>query len=269
MITATVAQRMSLSGRTAVVTGASGALGTVFCTALAELGAGIIAVDRDAQSLESLRTTLKLAPDARLDVLVCDLEDEVQRNALIEKVLCKYPTLDVLVNNAAFVGTSDLQGWASSFAKQSIDTWRRAMEVNLTAAFHLCQAFAPALSAKGRGSIINIGSIYAESAPDWRLYEGTEMGNPAAYAASKAALLQLTRWLSTTLAPDVRANAICPGGIFRNQASSFVKRYEERTPLARMATEQDIVGAFVYLATDLSSYVTGQTLRVDGGWSVW
>jgi NAD(P)-dependent dehydrogenase (short-subunit alcohol dehydrogenase family) len=265
----TVTQKMSLAGRTALVTGASGAIGTVFCTALAELGASILAVDRDAPALERLRAGLKLGADAKLDVMVCDLEDEAQRQALIDQILQEQASLDVLVNNAAFVGTSELQGWATPFAQQSIETWRRAMEVNLTAAFHLCQAFAPALSKTGRGSIINIGSIYAESAPDWRLYEGTPMGNPAAYAASKAGLLQLTRWLSTTLAPRVRANSICPGGVSRNQASSFVERYEARTPMARMATEQDMVGALVYLATDLSSYVTGQTIRVDGGWSVW
>ncbi len=265
----TVAQTMSLSGRTALVTGASGAIGTVFCAALAELGANIIAVDRDAQALENLRTGFQLTAGSRMDLIVCDLEDEAQRRVLIDQTLKKHPSLDVLVNNAAFVGTSELKGWGTPFAEQSLDTWRRAVEVNLTAAFHLCQAFAPALANTGRGSIINIGSIYAESAPDWRLYEGTQMGNPAAYAASKAALLQLTRWLSTTLAPKVRANSICPGGVFRNQAPSFVKRYEERTPMARMATEQDMVGALVYLATDLSSYVTGQTIRVDGGWSVW
>lgn len=264
-----VAQKMSLSGRTAFVTGAAGEIGRVFCAALAELGASIIAVDRDAQALQNMGSSLVLAPKASIDLKVCDLEDEAQRHVLIAETLQNYSSLDVLVNNAAFVGTSALKGWATPLAEQSLDAWRRAVEVNLTAAFHLCQAFAPVLAAPGRGSIINIGSIYAELGPDWRLYDGTQMGNPAAYAVSKAGLLQLTRWLASTLAPTVRVNSICPGGVFRNQAPSFVKRYEERTPLARMATEQDMVGAMVYLATDLSSYVTGQTLRVDGGWGVW
>jgi NAD(P)-dependent dehydrogenase (short-subunit alcohol dehydrogenase family) len=264
-----IATTISLVGRTAVITGAGGAIGAVFCAALAELGASIIAVDRDAAALERLRSGLVLNARAKLDLRLCDLEDQAQRQTLLDQISQQQASLDILVNNAAFVGTSELQGWATPFAQQSLDTWRRAIEVNLTATFHLCQALAPALSATGRGSIINIGSIYAESGPDWRLYEGTSMGNPAAYAASKAALLQLTRWLATTLAPTVRANSICPGGVARNQAPQFVERYEARTPLARMATEQDMVGALVYLATDLSSYVTGQTIRVDGGWSVW
>lgn len=264
-----VAQKMSLSGRTALVTGAAGEIGMVFCAALAELGASIIAVDRDAQALQNMVARIVLDSKASIELKVCDLENEEQRHVLIDETLGRYSSLDVLVNNAAFVGTSALSGWATPLAEQTLNTWRRAVEVNLTAAFHLCQAFAPALAATGRGSIINIGSIYAELGPDWRLYDGTQMGNPAAYAVSKAGLLQLTRWLASTLAPTVRANSICPGGVFRNQAPSFVKRYEERTPLARMATEQDMVGAMVYLATDLSSYVTGQTLRIDGGWGVW
>ena len=105
-------------------------------------------------------------------------------------------------------------------------------------------------------------------APDWNLYEGTSMNNPAAYGASKAGLIQLTRWLSSQLAPQVRVNSISPGGIFRNQEKEFVKRYESKTPLGRMATEDDLKGAIAYLASDLSKYVTGQNLSVDGGWGV-
>ena len=95
------------------------------------------------------------------------------------------------------------------------------------------------------------------------------MGNPAAYAAGKGGLLQLTRWLATVLAPDIRVNAISPGGVWRNQPEAFLKRYIERTPLKRMAAEEDIKGAVVYLASDMSSYVTGQNLMVDGGFTVW
>jgi NAD(P)-dependent dehydrogenase (short-subunit alcohol dehydrogenase family) len=117
-------------------------------------------------------------------------------------------------------------------------------------------------------SIINIASIYGQLGPDWRLYDGTEMGNPAAYSSSKGGLIQLTRWLSTTLTPSVRANVICPGGIFRNQPEMFVSRYEKKTPLGRMATEDDLRGTLGFLASDLSQYLTGQVLTVDGGLGV-
>jgi NAD(P)-dependent dehydrogenase (short-subunit alcohol dehydrogenase family) len=141
--------------------------------------------------------------------------------------------------------------------------------VNLTSVFHLCQLFTPALRSSQGGSIINIASIYGEYGPDWSLYEGTGMANPAAYGASKGGVIQFTRWLATTLGPDVRVNAISPGGVARGQPESFVKRYEARTPLRRMATEDDFRGAIAYLASDMSGYVTGQIVRVDGGWGVW
>ena len=155
------------------------------------------------------------------------------------------------------------------FEEQSIDTWRRALEVNLIAVFELCQGLTPLLEAEKGASIINIGSIYGEYGPDWHLYESTNMSNPAAYGASKGGIIQLTRWLATTLAPHVRVNTISPGGIFRNQPEKFVKRYEAKTPLGRMATEDDFRGVMAYLASDLSGYVTGQNFPVDGGWGVW
>ena len=94
------------------------------------------------------------------------------------------------------------------------------------------------------------------------------MGNPAAYSSSKGGLIQLTKWLSSTLAPDVRVNALSPGGIWRNQPTKFVERYESKTPLGRMGTEEDLKGIIAYLASDLSVYVTGQNIVVDGGWTV-
>ena len=125
------------------------------------------------------------------------------------------------------------------------------------------------LRAKRRGSIINISSIYGAVGPDMSLYDGTSMGNPAAYAVSKGGILQMTRWLSTVLAPDIRVNSITPGGIARNQPLPFVERYEKRTPLRRMGREEDFKGAIAYFASDLSSWVTGENLMVDGGWTAW
>jgi len=122
---------------------------------------------------------------------------------------------------------------------------------------------------ESHGNIINIGSIYGEYAPDWSLYEGTTMSNPAAYGAAKGGLIQLTKWLATTLAPDVRVNSISPGGIERGQAKKFVDRYKSRTPLKRMACEDDFRGVIAFLASNMSSYVTGQNIRVDGGWGIW
>lgn len=260
---------ISIRGHRALITGANGCLGRVFSEALAEVGADLVLVDRPESNLCFLKERLSNTWKVNVCSYSCDLEDESQRNSMIQAVKSDGKGLSCLINNAAFIGASSLHGWAVPFEEQSVETWRRAFEVNLTAAFHLSQSFAPELRHSSLGSIINIGSIYGTNAPDWRLYEGTDMGNPAAYSASKAGLLQLTRWLATTLAPDIRVNAISPGGIYRGQPDTFVQRYISKTPLRRMAVEEDFRGAVLYLATRLSAYVTGHNLVVDGGWSAW
>ncbi len=265
----TVSALMKLEGRRALITGATGKLGSVIADTLAELGASLVLVDRPGADFETLGESLTQRWGVRVRSLPCDLEIQKQRAELVEALKNDGEGLNILVNNAAFVGTSDLRGWGVPFEQQTVETWRRALEVNLTAAFDLCQGLFPVLRASAEPSIVNIASIYGEYGPDWGLYEGTKMSNPAAYGASKGGLIQFTRWLATTVAPDVRVNAISPGGIFRNQPEVFVQRYAARTPLGRMATEDDFRGAVAYLATDLSRYVTGQTLNVDGGWGVW
>jgi NAD(P)-dependent dehydrogenase (short-subunit alcohol dehydrogenase family) len=219
-------------------------------------------------NLQLLRNQLITDWGVKVDYYVCDLEVQNSRIDLIHRVNASQGGLNILINNAALVGTSDLSGWNAPFAEQSIETWRRALEVNLTAAFELSQGLLPLLKESQGGNVVNIASIYGIHAPVWQLYEGTDMGNPAAYGVSKAGLIQLTRWLATSIAPEVRVNAIAPGGIFRNQEEEFVKRYEMMTPLGRMASEDDFRGAIAYLTSDASRYVTGQVLQIDGGWGI-
>lgn len=265
----TVQELMNLKGRRALITGATGGLGSVMADTLAEMGADLILVDRPGTDFAPLTASLQARWGVQVWHYHCDLEQNDQRLELLGLVQNEHTLLNILINNAAFVGASNLKGWVNSFEEQTVETWRRAFEVNLTAPFHLCQGLTPLLKRSPGASIINIGSIYGEYGPDWRLYENTSMGNPAAYGASKGGLHQLTRWLATTLAPDIRVNAISPGGVFRNQPDVFVKRYESRTPLRRMANEDDFRGATAYLASDMSSYVSGEVLSVDGGWGAW
>lgn len=265
----TINSLMNLKGRRALITGATGELGRVMADTLAELGADLVLVDRPEADFKNLTEMLVESWGINVQHYHCDLEQQDQRTKLMECMKSGGEGLNILVNNAAFVGTSELQGWAVPFEAQTVLTWRRALEVNLTAVFELCQGLTPLLKAAKGGSVINIASIYGEYGPDWSLYEGTGMSNPAAYGASKGGLIQLTRWLATTIAPQVRVNAISPGGIARNQPEKFVQRYEVKTPLRRMATEDDFRGAVAYLASDLSSYVTGQNISVDGGWGIW
>ncbi|MBS4051711.1 MAG: SDR family oxidoreductase [Methylomonas sp.] len=265
----TIKQLADLKGRRALITGATGCLGRVMADTLAELGAELVLVDRPGSDFETLAQRLSRQWGVSVEHRNCDLEQQTQRAELIAWLKNSGEGLNVLINNAAFVGTSELQGWGVPFEQQTVETWRRAVEVNLTAAFELCQGLSPLLKAAEGASIVNIASIYGQYGPDWSLYAGTSMSNPAAYAASKGGLIQFTRWLATTLAPHVRVNAISPGGIHRNQPEVFVERYAARTPLGRMATEDDFRGVIAFLASDLSRYITGQNLSVDGGWGVW
>jgi NAD(P)-dependent dehydrogenase (short-subunit alcohol dehydrogenase family) len=261
---------MALDGRVALLTGGAGHIGRTIADALAELGANIALADiSDAGAANAAGELSKRRPGAVAAGFGCDLEQSDSVRDLPRRVRERFGRIDIVVNCAAFVGTSGLEGWTVPFEQQSASTWRRAIEVNLTAPFVLVQAAADDLRASGYGSVINISSIYGLSGPDWRLYEGTSLGNPAAYAASKGGLIQMTRWLATTMAPHVRVNAIAPGGVFRDTPEPFLSRYVARTPLARMAREDDMKGAAAYLASDLSAYVTGQCIAVDGGWTAW
>jgi len=257
-----------IDGRRALITGAAGGLGSMIAATLAEIGADLILVEKPDVSCEDLEQSLFDNFQSQPAIYRCDLEDSVQRNELIEHFVNSGQELSILVNNAALAGTSALAGWSVPFVEQSLDTWSRAIEVNLTAPFQLCQGLYPIMKKSAGPTIINVASIYGTLAPDWNLYEGTSLGNPAAYSASKGGLIQLTRWLASTVAPEVRVNSISPGGIFRNQPQIFVDRYSARTPLKRMAVEDDFAGAIALLSSDLSRYMTGQNLIIDGGWGI-
>ena len=259
---------MDLTGRVALLAG-GGHIGRAAAEALAELGASVAVLDVSETACRTLAADIHEAYGVPTWPLVTDLADEAAVKRVPEQIAAEWGRLDILLHGAALVGTSDLEGWIGPFEKQRAETWRQALEVNLTSAFVLTQAAAPLLARSGHGSVIYISSIYGLVGPDMRLYEGTPLGNPVAYAASKGGLLQLMRWLSTVLAPAVRVNAISPGGVERGQPPEFQARYVERAPLGRMASEEDLKGAVAYLASDLSGYVTGQNLVVDGGWTAW
>ena len=266
---ATLKELSNLKGRHALITGAAGGLGQIFAETLAELGADLILVDLHGTNLDYLVDRLTRGWSIDVKIYYCDLENQDQRSALINQVTNSNDNLNILVNNAALVGASNLEGWSVPFEDQSIDTWRRATEINLTAVFDLCQGLLPLMKNAMGANIVNIASIYGTYGPDWSLYKDTELGNPAAYAATKGGLIQFTRWLATTISPAVRVNAISPGGVLRNQPKSFQNRYESKVPMARMASEQDFKGALAYLSSDLSAYVTGHILEVNGGWGAW
>lgn len=252
-----------------LVTGAHGGLARVFVRLFAELGAELILVDKDPDLLKAISLEISNEFGTKVSYFSCDFEDERQITDLIEWAKVSFGDIGVLINNAAFTGATDIDGWIGNFESQSIGTYRRALEVNLNAPFHLCRGLYALLERAIDPCIINVSSIYGFKAPEWQMYDGIDrMGNPAAYASSKGGLIQLTRWLASTLAPKIRVNAISPGGIFNGQSKEFIDRYIKLTPMKRMASYEDIGKVIVFLASDMSLYITGQNIVVDGGFTI-
>jgi NAD(P)-dependent dehydrogenase (short-subunit alcohol dehydrogenase family) len=262
----TVAKLSDLSGRTVVITGGAGPLGLLLSQVLAGQGARLVIVDRAQEPVDDALASL--AAGAEHEGIVVDLL-QPEACATVAASVQALGACDVLINNAAFTGTSGVPGYAVPFEQQTDEAFDLASRLNLTVPFSLTRRLAPLLRAGGRGSVINVSSVYGLVGPNMGLYAGTQMGNPAAYAATKGGLAQLTRYLSTVLAPDIRVNAFAPGGIGRGQPQEFVQRYESLTPMGRMATENDFAGVVAWLAGDASAYVTGQVIAVDGGWTAW
>jgi NAD(P)-dependent dehydrogenase (short-subunit alcohol dehydrogenase family) len=239
----------ALSGRVAVVTGASGRLGPVWIEALRAAGATVAGVDLQGGG----------------DVVEADVTDRAALDAARTRIEDEHGPVSVLVNNAGIDQPPDPEAGGA----ETLEGFQRTVDVNLAGTFNAIQAFGPAMAAAGRGSIVNLGSLYATVAPEPRFYDHLPgFVKPAAYAASKAGVLQLTRYFARLWGPQgVRVNALSPGGVRGEQDAEFLAKYCARVPLGRMAEPADLGGPLVFLASDASRYVTGHELRVDGGFT--
>lgn len=267
-------RRFDLTGKVAVVTGAAGILGPHFARGLAEHGAAVALIDLDHTATEQQAQGIAATTGARMLGLACDIADRHMLKSAIDHIEAELGAIDILHNNAATKGR-DLKAFFAPTEEYDLATWREVMAVNLDAMFLVAQEVGKRMTARRKGSIIQTASIYGALGPDARIYEGSfylgqPINTPPVYAASKAGVIGLTRYLATLWAKDnVRVNTLVPGGVESGQNDIFTGRYSSRVPMGRMAQADEMVGTLIYLASEASSYVTGQTLMVDGGLSAW
>jgi NAD(P)-dependent dehydrogenase (short-subunit alcohol dehydrogenase family) len=254
-----------LDGRVAVVTGGAGQLGAVYTSGLVERGMRVAVLDvADAAMPDGARAY-------RVDVT-----DRAGLEEALAAIEGDWGTPHLLVNNAALDSPPDAPaeevGPFETYPESSLDA---VMDVNVKGTVLCCQVFGAAMAREGRGSIVNVSSVYGMLSPQQDLYDfrrarGEEFFKPVAYSVSKSAVLNLTRYLATYWAKaGVRVNTLTLAGVWNDQPPEFLEAYEARVPLGRMLRAEEALGALVFLASDASSYVTGSNVVVDGGWSAW
>jgi 2-deoxy-D-gluconate 3-dehydrogenase len=274
----TIQEKFDLSGRVAIVTGGVGLLGTEFCKTLAEAGATVAVVDLNASASQAVADTLTKS-GYTAQAFAVDITKPDSVNAMVENVLSAFGRIDILVNSAALDPKFDpdavKKGMApGAFEDYPLDQWNAALNVNLTGMFLITQACVKPMLAQGKkGSIINICSTYGLNGPDQRIYikDGERVAfKPVYYTVTKAGVMGFTKYLAAYYAgTDIRVNALTPGGVFNNHEEYFVKNYSAKTIIGRMAKKDEMNGALLFLASDASSYMTGNNVVVDGGWTAW
>lgn len=266
----------SVAGRVAVIAGGMGQLGVSYAAALAERGAMVAVVDITNVPKVENPVFIQGMEAGTILPFCADITDKTAVQAVLDEVTDRWETPHVLVNNAALDFPPDAPpetvGPFETYPVSSFDT---VMDVNVKGPLICCQVIGNAMAGRGRGSIINISSIYGILSPCQDIYQykrdqGEVFFKPVAYSVSKSAVLNLTRYLATYWAgKGVRVNTLTLAGVFNNQPEAFLEAYCRRIPIGRMARAEEMNGAVLFLASDASSYMTGANMIVDGGWSAW
>ena len=242
----------NLKNKIIVVTGGSGLLGTAMINDLKLRGA--TALNFEVNQLDDLNE----------GVMGCDVTNEISVKRALDLIIDKFGRIDGWVNNA-YPRTSD---WGDKFEEISVESWQKNVDFQMNSVFICAQKVLEIMKQQGRGSLVNIASIYGVVGPDFSVYEGTGMTMPAAYSAIKGGVVNFTRYLASYYAPfGVRVNCVSPGGVFNDQNDIFVKQYENKVPMGRMGKPKEVAGPVSFLLSDESSYITGHNMLVDGGWA--
>lgn len=259
-------KKFELNDKVILITGACGLVGRAFCEAVAQFGGHVIAADIAKAHPEEFAAELEERHGRQMMGFSLDVANRAEVNALKDAVLQNFDKIDGLVN--AHQNKSHLI--FEPFESVSDDNWDTVVEINLKGTFLTCQIIGSYMAEQGSGSIVNIPSTYSVVAPNQNLYKGTSLGCPAAYSASKGGIDALSRYLSSYWASKgVRVNMITPHGVWNNHEDKFEENFARFSPMERLSYNHEVAGALVYLLSDASSYVTGDNMLVEGGWTVW
>uniref|UniRef100_UPI004048C4C2 SDR family oxidoreductase n=1 Tax=Algoriphagus sp. TaxID=1872435 RepID=UPI004048C4C2 len=244
---------MKVKDKIIIVTGGNGLIGREIVNHLNENGAIVINAEIGVQD------------NMQNGILNCDITNSESLLEMISKVMSQYQRIDGLVNNA-YPRTAD---WGLHFEDIPLDSWKKNVDLQLNSCFYISQQVLEIMKLQKFGSIVNIASIYGVVGNDFTVYENTGgMTSPAAYAAIKGGIINFTRYLSSYYGKySIRINCVSPGGIFNHQNEKFVEQYEAKVPLNRMGKPEEIAPAVSFLLSSEASYITGQNLIVDGGWT--
>jgi NAD(P)-dependent dehydrogenase (short-subunit alcohol dehydrogenase family) len=265
----------SLENKVIIVAGGAGQIGFSFCEVLSRAGARVVIFDLDSEMANHKISKLSTKEmNNKIDFFKVDVTNRLEIEKSLKLTFKKFKRIDSIVNSFHYKGNSRKldpdNNFFVDFENYPEEAWDKVHDVNLKGAFLLSQLTIPYFKKQNSGIIINISSTYGNVSPNPKIYGKSGINSPIAYATSKAAIINLTRYLAIHLAKyNVRVNCLSPGGVFNNQSSEFVKNYIEKTPIGRMAKAEDYQGAILFLLTDSSSYMTGANLIVDGGWTAW
>lgn len=267
-----------LTGRVAILTGGAGLLGRQYTRTLLEAGAKVVVADVIADHAAAAAREAAAEVGGEAIGWGLDVRSKSEVEKMVSGVVDRLARIDILINNAAIDPKFDAavaRQQSNTFEDYPLELWQQSLDVNLTGAFLCSQAVGKVMVAQRRGVVVNICSTYGVVAPDQRLYrrigeKEQKLFKPAAYSVTKAGIAHLTRYLAAYWGGQgIRVNTLTPGGIFNSQDDEFVTKYSARTPLGRMAEQNEMNGAILFLVSDASTYMTGANLVVDGGWTAW
>jgi len=259
---------LDLTGKTVVLTGGAGYLGSIYAHSFLNSGANLVLADLNFTKCKKIINSLDNNSKRKCLPIKLDVTNKKSVKELISKTLKKFGKIDVLINNAVDQGNNSIRN--TTFENFPLSEWTKELSVNLTGVFLCCQEIGKVMKKQKNGIILNISSIYGNVAPDPRIYKKNGLNPTISYSVTKGGIISLTKYLASYWNNSgIRVNVISLGGVENKQNKEFIKKYSSKTMIGRMAKNNEFVGLVLFMSSDASSYMTGSNVIADGGWTAW